>query len=49
MGAEPGRETVCLKIDAPDGWPLWTSEVRPAASTTPPARAHPDLLGLPDW
>ena len=26
-------------VSAPDGWPLWTSGVRPAASTTPPPPA----------
>ncbi len=28
-------------IAAPDGWPIWTSDVRPAASTTPPPCAAP--------
>ena len=32
-------------ITAPDGWPLWTSDVRPGREhDTTCARAHPDLL-----
>jgi DDE superfamily endonuclease len=32
-------------ITAPDGWPLWTSDVRPGREhDTTCARAHPELL-----
>jgi hypothetical protein len=38
-------------VSAPDGWPLWTSEVRPGREhDTTAARADPDLLArLADW
>ena len=38
-------------ITAPDGWPLWTSDVRPGREhDTTCARAHPDLLpALDAW
>lgn len=38
-------------ISAPDGWPLWTSDVRPGREhDITAARTHPDLLpALADW
>jgi hypothetical protein len=38
-------------ITAPDGWPLWTSQVRPGREhDTTCARAHPELLpALDEW
>ena len=38
-------------LTAPDGWPLWVSDVRPGREhDTTCARAHPELLGaLDDW
>jgi hypothetical protein len=38
-------------VSAPDGWPLWTSGVRPGREhDTSPARADPDLLArIADW
>lgn len=38
-------------VSAPDGWPLWTSEVRPGREhDTTAARADPDLLArITDW
>ena len=46
-------------VTAPDGWPIWTSPVRPGREHAPPqaggtpsaaARAHPDLLpALAAW
>jgi hypothetical protein len=38
-------------VSAPDGWPLWTSDVRPGREhDTTAARADPDLLiELADW
>ena len=39
------------EVAAPDGWPLWTSDVRPGREhDTTAARADPDLLTqLADW
>jgi DDE superfamily endonuclease len=39
------------EVAAPDGWPLWTSDVRPGREhDTTAARAHPDLLtDLATW
>jgi hypothetical protein len=39
------------EVSAPDGWPLWTSDVRPGREhDTTAARADPDLLTqLADW
>ncbi len=38
-------------VSAPDGWPLWTSDVRPGREhDTSAARADPDLLArITDW
>jgi len=38
-------------VSAPDGWPLWTSDVRPGREhDTSAARADPDLLArIADW
>ncbi|MGH3623133.1 MAG: HARBI1 family protein, partial [Sciscionella sp.] len=38
-------------VSAPDGWPLWTSQVRPGREhDTTAARADPDLLArIADW
>lgn len=38
-------------LSAPDGWPLWTSDVRPGREhDTTAARADPDLLArIADW
>jgi hypothetical protein len=38
-------------VSAPDGWPLWTSDVRPGREhDTTAARADPDLLArIADW
>jgi DDE superfamily endonuclease len=38
-------------VSAPDGWPLWTSQVRPGREhDTSAARADPDLLArITDW
>jgi hypothetical protein len=38
-------------VTAPDGWPLWTSQVRPGREhDTTCARSHPGLLdGLSEW